>query len=570
MRTAQRAQVARGPAGDAAQPGYLGIAVSPGDDAPVVVLDVAPGSPAESAGVRAGDVLLDLDGVPVAGDADLQERVFSTAPGTQITLLVEREGSDLALPAVVGAVSRPLALSPRKALLGIQIGTSPDGRGAAVSRVTKDSAADKAGLQAKDVLLSVDGQPVSAPPQLTDLIATKNPGDAVTIVFERAGKEESVRAVLDADPAAEPRAPSYWSKDHYRLAVIPVEYPDVKHNEKVSIRDWDEQFFSRGTWTDRRNPTGQPVYGSLNDYFLEQSCGAFRVEGKVFDWVMAEKKRADYAPGTGGRAQDAFYTEVVTRLLEREGKDALESFHGLMFIYAGAWAPGNRGGLYWPHRGTATIVRKRWPYIIVPEGGDRMGNISVVAHEFGHILGLPDLYARPENPGSTGLGAWSVMSNQAGNGRPQHMDPWCKEQLGWLRPAVIDPRVPQRLVLAPVEGSAEECFKVLVRADGSEYFLVENRTKQGFDRDLAAEGLLIWRVVRRHPQLVVSHGIEGPVAPGVFLKSIPFPSGSNDAFTPWTTPSSRSQLGGGWPVWITNIRRLGDGRIEFTIGVEYR
>ena len=42
------------------------------------------------------------------------------------------------------------------------------------------------------------------------------------------------------------------------------------------------------------------------------------------------------------------------------------------------------------------------------------------------------------------------------------------------------------------------------------------------------------------------------------------------AFTPWTTPSSRSQLGGGWPVWITNIRRREDGRIEFTIGVEYR
>ena len=36
----------------------------------------------------------------------------------------------------------------------------------------------------------------------------------------------------------------------------------------------------------------------------------------------------------------------------------------------------------------------------------------MICHEFGHMLGLPDLYARPENPGSTGLGNWCVMSNQ--------------------------------------------------------------------------------------------------------------------------------------------------------------
>ena len=36
-----------------------------------------------------------------------------------------------------------------------------------------------------------------------------------------------------------------------------------------------------------------------------------------------------------------------------------------------------------------------------------------------------------------------------------------------------------------------------------------------------------------------------------------------------TTPSSRSQLGGGLPVWITNIEKLPDGRIGFHIGYEY-
>ena len=54
-----------------------------------------------------------------------------------------------------------------------------------------------------------------------------------------------------------------------------------------------------------------------------------------------------------------------------------------------------------------------------------------------------------------------------------------------------------------------------------------------------------------------------------FLGSIPYPSKSNNAFTPYTTPSSRSQKGGGLPVHITNIRKLPDGRVTLYVGYEY-
>lgn len=67
------------------------------------------------------------------------------------------------------------------------------------------------------------------------------------------------------------------------------------------------------------------------------------------------------------------------------------------------------------------------------------------------MLALPDLYARPENPGSEGLGNWCLMSQQIANGRPQHMGAWCKQQLGWLKPTVIDPSVKQKLILSPVK-----------------------------------------------------------------------------------------------------------------------
>jgi hypothetical protein len=165
------------------------------------------------------------------------------------------------------------------------------------------------------------------------------------------------------------------------------------------------------------------------------------------------------------------------------------------------------------------------------------------------------------------------MANQAGNGKPQHFDAWSKEKLGWVKPAVIDPRVKQKLILAPIENSPKECFKVLARPDGGEYFLLENRRRKGFDASLPAEGLLIWRVFANRPMngpiLEESHGVEGPEGPRRFLSMVPFPSTANDSFTPFTIPSSRSQLGGGLPVYITNIRRLNDGRITFQIGYEY-
>ena len=155
------------------------------------------------------------------------------------------------------------------------------------------------------------------------------------------------------------------------------------------------------------------------------------------------------------------------------------------------------------------------------------------------------------------------------DGKPLHFCAWSKDQLGWIKPCVIDPRVKQKLILAPIETAPNECYKVLVRPDASEYLLLENRLKKGYDRDIPGEGLLIWRVVDGKPVLEESHGIGGPDGPMRFLGSVPYPSKSNSSFTPYTTPSSKPSKPGGVPVNITNIRRLPDGRITFHIGYEY-
>src|SRR5258708_4420401 len=77
--------------------------------------------------------------------------------------------------------------------------------------------------------------------------------------------------------------------------------------------------------------------------------------------------------------------------------------------------------------------------------------------------------------------------------------------MGGLARAVLDRRVVQKLVVAPVTRTNKECFKVLVRPDGSEYLLLESGARRGLEKDLRAEGLLIWRVVHNRPVLEESH-----------------------------------------------------------------
>jgi M6 family metalloprotease-like protein len=553
-----------------AQPAYLGVVVETDPAAAVLkVAAVEPESPADKAGLRKDDVVRAVAGQKPADPAAFRDLLLARTPGDKLSVVVQRKDKELSLEVVLAAVSRPLSAGGARPVIGISTSDATDG--VLVDRVTADMPGARAGLKEGDVIIKVDGTATADREKMSGALGSKKPGDTIAVVFKRDGKEQEVKLTLAE--GERDRGPRNWDnrlggafkKDVYRLAVVTVEYPDQKHNEKITLQDWQNSLFSKGTYKDK-NATGQAVFGSLNDYYLEQSSGKMRVEGKVFPWVKVSKKRDDYST-TANRT--ALLAEALDEVQKRDGRDAFKDFDGVFFIYAGARVQTQRGGLYWPHRASFAHQNQRWSYFICPEGGERMNNISVICHEFGHMLGLPDLYARPEVPGSEGLGVWCVMSNQLGNGRPQHMSAWCKEQLGWLKPAVIDPTVKQKLVLSPVESSPKECYKILLHMDGSEYLLLENRRKTKFDQELPGEGLLVWRVVDGRPVLEESHGIAGPEGPTRYPGSVPYPSPSNNAFTPVTTPSSRSLKGGGLPAYITNIRRLPDGRITFWIGYEY-
>lgn len=567
-------------AGPPKQPGHLGVRAESDAARGLHVASVESNSPAEKAGMLTGDRILAIDGKEIRDVAALREVILTFVEGDVVTVRIRRDDISKDVSVTLSAPSRPLSLKQR-AILGIH--TQSSDHGLKISAVNPGLPADKIGLKVGDVLVKVGATDVTTYTRLHDVLGGLLPGQKVTLGVRRDGKDMTVDCELAADPAytqPEDRPTlARWDDnrgqlfrgDVYNLAVIPIGFADIGFNTKISAKDWDRALFSQGEYY-ARSATGQATYGSVNDYFLEVSCGKLRVTGRILKSVMLNKKLAEYSAPS---AKNAVFTDTLDKLLNESGADALAGFDGLLFLHAGKRVPSPRGSVFWPHRSTLRHRGRAWAYFFVPEmmapnRGEQMTSTSVFCHEFGHMLGLPDLYAKPEAPSAEGVGVWCTMSTGHGtDGKPLHLSAWCKEQLGWLKPCVIDPTTQQKLILAPVEGSTSECYKVLMRADGSEYLLLENRKRQLSDRALPGEGLLIWRVVDGRPLLEESHGIAGPDGPTHFLGTVPYPSPSNTAFTPYTQPSSKPVKFGGLPVHITNILRLPDGRVTFHIGYEY-
>jgi M6 family metalloprotease-like protein len=574
-------------AGDSGQTGYLGVSVGRDKMGPLIVLDVQPDSPAAKAGIRKNDILTQLDGEALKTVERLRDLLQSRGPEAAVKLSLRRGDEQVETTATLRATSRPRTVGARPPYLGVVLGPAKEGVGVEIEEVAPESPAAAVGFKAGDHVVKIDSADLLSPARLEEMLARKRPGDSLAVAIRRGALELVLRPMLATEPsAARPGGGSgpgarvgtgrglaafeLWKGPVFRLAVIGIEFPDVKHNVKISTNDWRDALLSVGTYHDKKNATGQAVHGSLNDYFLEQSAGGLRLEGKVFDWITVSKKRAEYAPGSGTTNITAVPVEALGKLTTRDGKDALQDFDGFLFLYAGEPVRTNRGAVYAPHAGMIrSFQSKRWPYVFVPEGGANQTPLGALVREFGLALGLPSLAPEPGNADSEGLGVWCAMSNTFKTNRPQNLSAWAKEKLGWLKPTVIDPTVEQKLILSPIEDAPGECYKVLVRSDGSEYFLLENRAKKHSDQDLPAEGLLIWRVVKGRPILEESHGVVGPAGPTSYASAVPYPSQANRAFTPETVPSSRSPLGGGLPVSITNIRRLPDGRITFIIGSQY-
>jgi M6 family metalloprotease-like protein len=304
-----------------------------------------------------------------------------------------------------------------------------------------------------------------------------------------------------------------------RIPVIPVFYLNVPAPGAVSSTRIKEILF-----------TGpNPPDGTVTDFYLEMSYGLFTVTGDVFPYVGLPKNDTYYEGAANGLDPTGKVSELIQLGVagvdptvdfgqyDNDGPDGLPNsgdddgvVDQIAFIHPEKGGECTPSTNLWAHRffysaWTGTKLNtadnaagggkiKVDTYTIqgaLDCSGAEM-DIGTFAHETGHIFGLPDLYDTAQNADSSGLGYWSLMAagNWNSQSSPAHMTAWEKERLGWVNSTLLTSST-AGLNIHAIEQTAE-AFRIDI--GNGEYFLLENRQKVGFDKNLKTCGLAIYHV----------------------------------------------------------------------------
>jgi len=319
-----------------------------------------------------------------------------------------------------------------------------------------------------------------------------------------------------------------------------VEQPVGERKALVLLID-----FNDNSYTYEANEFDSLIYGdnqnSLRDYYTEVSYGKFTIskDSDISQWVRAPNDYSYYIGDSFGIYPPGNYPNNVQGIViaacsladpfidfSQYDEDADGVVDAIFIVHAGPGAE-ETGNIHyvWSHQWQLSNTGSGCPgpyhtddgvdidqYSMEPERFETVTGritVGVFAHEFGHVLGLPDLYDRDHSTygigwfGIMAAGSWGDANGQGLPGEyPTHFCVWSKYQLGFVSPVEIGRHGISKLEHASVANAANNAvaYRLLDDPNGpdwdwsggtGEYFLVENRFRTGFDRSLPGDGLLI-------------------------------------------------------------------------------
>lgn len=237
----------------AARKGWLGVSIQDvsetlaedeglkGEDG-AYISDVQDDSPADSVGLKKGDVIVEFAGRKIYDSDDLAKSVSRTEPGTKASIVVLRKGERKTFTVTIGKLPRRSSYAwsthgtPRFRFFhgANSLGMStlslndqlaryfgaPNDEGVLVERVEKGSAAEKAGIAAGDVLLRIGSRAIDEVDDLWRALEKYDEGDTVEIEILRKGAKRTVTVVIE-DAGDEP-----WG----------LVAPTVPHAPRIHVR----------------------------------------------------------------------------------------------------------------------------------------------------------------------------------------------------------------------------------------------------------------------------------------------------------------------------------------------
>lgn len=302
--------------------------------------------------------------------------------------------------------------------------------------------------------------------------------------------------------------------------------------------------FNDNTYTYPANEFDSLIYGenqnSLRDYYSEVSYGKFTIskDSDISQWLRAPNDYSYYIGDSFGIYPGNYPNNVQGIVwaacsladpfidFSQYDEDADGVVDAIFIVHAGPGAEETGNINYvWSHQWQLSSTGSGCPgpyhtndgvdidqYSMEPERFENVTGritVGVFAHEFGHVLGLPDLYDRDRSTygigwfGIMAAGSWGDANGQGLPGEyPTHFCAWSKYQLGFVSPVEISRHGISKLEHEPIANAAnnDDAYCLLDDPNGpdwnwsggtGEYFLVENRFCTGFDTSLPGDGLLI-------------------------------------------------------------------------------
>ncbi|MCZ7541924.1 MAG: PDZ domain-containing protein [Anaerolineae bacterium] len=182
---------------------WLGVSVADSDDG-VIVRMVVPGSPAEEAGLRRGDIIQAVDETTIETAEQLVDVIGSYAPGDEVTLTVVWRGDSREVVVALGEQPSVTNLVPETGpalrgalnLLGLDLEITDEGL--LVQAIDPDSPLVDAGFEEGDVITAINGEPIDTDLPGMMLRLFRFDDDALVFTVQRGGEEIEI----SVDPAA--------------------------------------------------------------------------------------------------------------------------------------------------------------------------------------------------------------------------------------------------------------------------------------------------------------------------------------------------------------------------------